>query len=268
MRVEQAQFDGVAVELNLKRCVFIDVGFKEAQFSGRLTHSRLERCYLRKASFRGLDLTGTTFVKCNLDHAVLSSCKLDYVVIDDCDVDYRSFLENLPPQPNLRRRLLRSLRVNAATRRDVEERDLLLAELRAERDELRNTFLGSNAYFRSKPALVRVRAFGLWMAHQFQRALWGYGLQIWALTRAAAVLIAVSSATIWFLEVPFLVADKTRSLSVLEALLLTLASFSTVGLEGMRPVSMVGTLFTVTQGVAGASFLGLLAATVYRKIAR
>lgn len=266
------EIDRVDVDdLRLDRCVFFNFGLKQATFRrGHLSHCFFERTYLRHATFTGVDLTGTFFIGCNLKYASFDGCRLDYVSFEECQLDYDNILQNLPAQPNLKRHLLRSLRLNASKRADPEESDLLRRELKAERDELWATFTGANEYFRSRPGRERWQAFGKWCGHQPQRLLWGYGLQLRALMVTAASIILLGAVLAHGNNLLFHVGTEAaaRSLGFREALFVSTTSFTTVGAGDIIPVTDWGKALVAAESLSGAAFLGLLAATAYRKIAR
>jgi len=256
----------------LERCVFANVGMRRTRFkAGRIQHSRFERCYLREAGFVGVDLTGTAFVDCNLRHASFERSTLDYVTFQNCELDDLDILDNLPTRPNMRRHLLHTLRNNAAqTGNRFDEVRLLAAELDAERAELYATFTGATDYFRTKPTHVRVKAFGRWLGHLVQVRVWGYGLRFWILARTAALVVTGAALLIWAAGFNYQVsaACPPRSLTLAESCFLSATTFSTVGGANYIPMDWLGGLVIGIESIAGAGFVGLLAAVVYRKISR
>jgi hypothetical protein len=256
-------------ETDLVRCVFVNFGLKKATFQGgRVSHCLFERVYLRHARFKSVDLTGTSFVSCNLRYASFDGSNLSYVAFENCQLDYDNVLQNLPSQPNLKRHLLRWLRLNAASQGDIEEAYLLREELAAERAELYATFMGTNEYFRQRPGRERFQAFQRWCGHQLQKLLWGYGLQVSVLARTALLVVILGAFWVWLGRIPFHCGPSTRPLSFTESFFVSTNSFTTVGSGDIAPTESKGRVLVALESLSGAAFLGLLAATAYRKIAR
>lgn len=266
---DRLQVDKPAVS----RCVLHRVGLKHAKFTeGSVVHTVFEEAYLRNASFLGVVLTGTRFERCNLSHATFDNSQLWYVEFRDCELPYANLLQNLPSQPNLRRRLLRSIRLNAHARGDYQWLNrLLLLELDTERDELRATFTGANEYFRNHFTVAeRIQAFGAWAIRGFERIVWGYGLRIGVLLRTGIIVTLAFAVAYWLSSESYLVAGENapRSLRWWESLFLSTTVLSTLGAASIVPTGGWGRLFVGLEGIAGAVFVGLVAAAAYRRIAK
>ena len=269
---DEDNYTANATRAEFIRCHFENLGLKDATFEGaRLKNCRLERCYLRNTVFRGADLTGTQFCDCNLRHASFDASQLWYVTFDRCDLDYGALLDNLPPQHNLRRHLLRSLRMNALDRGDtLVARRILLKELEAERMEQYGILTGETTYFKENFTTAdRINALGTWILHNLSRHFWGYGLRVAILLRSAAAVVLLF-AVAYASGAQFLIASESevRGVSLMEALYMSAVTFSTLGSGNYAPMDALGRTGFVVESLAGAVFIGLLAATVYRLIRR
>lgn len=259
--------------VQLDHCLFRRVGLKQVTFQdGAIQHSCFLDSYLRNTTFEAVDLTGTRFENCNLRHAVFDRCKLWYVQFHRCDLDYSSLLETLPGEVNLRRLLLRSLRLNAATIGDTPMANrLLLLEMKAERDEQHAIVRPRTLYFSNNfNAGDRVSAFLSLLAHYLQLAIWGYGVRIRSLLRAGLLLVLLSAFLHVFLGSRFYTPSENaeRVVSFWEALYISVVTFSTTGFGDFAPASAVARIIASAGSVAGAVFLGLFTASVYRRIRR
>ncbi len=259
------------VRIDFDRCEWVDVRMKDAKFDEcHLQHSRFRDCYLRKAEFNNVDLTGTRFLNCDLSHARFAQCRLWYVDFQDCELDYDNIIKNSPSEINLRRRLLQSLRRNAAGRGEGRMANrLLLLEMAARRLEERSTFLASTDYFRENFTFEeRLKAFFRWVLHWVELAIWGYGVRLSALLRSAILILLAGAVISWLLDALYLTGSGTAAttLSFPGSLYAAVDAFCNLGdLPAGNPVArVVRTALSLTGGI----FLGLFAAAAYRRIER
>lgn len=259
--------------VGLDHCLFRRVGLKRVAFQGgSIQHSFFLDSYLRYTTFEAVDLTGTRFENCNLRHAVFDRCRLWYVRFYRCDLDYSSLLDNLPHEVNLRRHLLRSLRLNAAATGDTPMANrLLLLEMQAEREEQSSIVRARTPYFSNNFTLGdRITAFFNLVAHYLQLAIWGYGVRIRSLLRAGVVLVLLSALLHVALGSRFYTPPESteRAIGFWEALYVSVVTFSTLGFGGIAPASAIARVIASAGSVAGAIFVGLFAAAAYRRIRR
>jgi len=262
-------FTGVVLD----RCLFRQIGLKRVTFrDGSIQHGRFLDAYLRHTTFEGVDLTGTRFENCNLRHASFDRCKMWYVQFHRCDLDYSSLLENLPVEVNLRRQLLRSLRLNAAEMGETPTADrLLLMEMQAERAEAWSTVTGSTKYFSDNFTRGdRLTAFWGFVVHCLQRAIWGYGVRIRNLLVTGVVFILLSAALHWIVGSLFYTppSNSEQTLGFCEALYVSVVTCSTLGFGDYAPASTFARILASADSAAGAVFVGLFAAAAYRRIRR
>lgn len=254
---------------DFSRCTFRNVGLKNTTFeNGNLKHSRFVDAYLNGATFRQVDLTGTRFERCDLRNASFDGCRLWYVEFFRCHIAFDKLQDCLPSEVNLRRRLLRSLRLNANEMGDVAgARRMLELELAAERKELFQIFVGSDDYFRERyKGGKRFGAFFGWLGHHCQKLGWGYGLRLKNLFFTGLLVILSFASYIWHYEVEFIVSSSRRSLSFSESVYVSAVTFSTLGSPSHLPCSPISRWTSVSESLCGCVFLGLLAAATYRRI--
>ncbi len=257
----------------LDRCIFDNVGLKQARFSGgAVTHCRFEDSYLRHCIFGQVDFTGTIFTNCNLAAASFAGSKLWYTQFVRCQLNYNEILQSLPTEVNLRKQLLRSLRVNAV---DMGEKHIanriLLLELKAEREEHYKIFTSSNSYFRDNYDVIqRFQSLGGWIAHHLRSSIWGYGLRLNALFRTAVIVILSCGLAYWLTGAKFYVphTSSRETISFLQALYFSAITFATLGFGDFSPADWTAQLLAAIESLCGCIFLGFLAASVYRRLAR
>lgn len=254
---------------DFSRCTFRNVGLKNTTFeNGNLKHSRFVDAYLNGATFRRIDLAGTRFERCDLRHASFDGCKLWYVEFSHCHLEFDTIRNCLPPEVNLKRKLLRSLRLNANEMGDAAgARKMLEMELAEERKELFQIFVGSDDYFRQRyKGGKRVSALFDWLGHNCQRFAWGYGLRLTNLFCAGLLVVLIFASIIWHCEVEFMVSSSKTSLSLFESVYVSAVTFSTLGSPNHLPLSTASRMTSVAESLCGCVFLGLLAAATYRRI--
>ena len=262
---------------SFKRCGFFDLGLRMATVSEcQFERCKFESTYLRDAKFERTDLTGSEFFKCNLAHATFSNCKLWYVEFRECELNYESLLLDsvLPQEINQKRRILRSLRINANSMGEMKIAERIhLLELKAEREESWAIFTGSSDYFRAKTSgYGKFKALIAWAWNHTENFIWGFGLRPAALLRTAALLVLSFGTATFCLGSTFWVPNDGNigptGLTFFECVYVSTINFSTLGLGDYQPASVSAKLICMLEGTIGAVFLGLLAAAAYKKIVR
>ncbi|WP_206360226.1 pentapeptide repeat-containing protein, partial [Pseudomonas viridiflava] len=84
------------------------------------------RCYFRGVIFTSCDFTSSRFIDCNFKGAKFIHCKFNYATFRRTIVESGEIIANLPYEPNVRRDLLRNLRVDARELGSVEEESLYI----------------------------------------------------------------------------------------------------------------------------------------------
>jgi len=265
--------DNLQIEnAKLDKCVFRGVGLKVAHFiGGDVQFCEFHGSYLRFTKFERVDLTGTSFVGCNLRHAKFDGSKLWYVDFRECQLDYEAVLQHAPAELYLKERLLHRLRMNANSTGETRIVDrLLLIQMEAERKEQFNVFAVATEYHRRFRPVQRLQSFTRWLTHWFELLVWGYGVRMLSLIRTAVILVLLSALAVWTSRTPYFapVGESPRALDLGESLYVAVVTFSTLGFGDFSPAATTGRIISVTLSVSGAVFLGLVAATAYRRIQR
>jgi hypothetical protein len=267
--------DGAEIQhAEFKRCRFVGVGLKKAKFTDcTFSACRFEDVYLPYGSFDRVDLTATRFSNCNLRHTTFEGCKLWYTEFDRCELDHESILATAPAEQNLRMRLIRNLRLNAESVGDGKTADALyIREMDALCAEQWCIFTHCNAYYKDRYfGAARFKGLVEWSGLVISKHVWGYGVRLSALFRSAAAIILISGIVIWLsgsrvIHPPTGSAIAPAGFS--EALYLCVVSFTTLGYGDFAPWDSLARFVCVVDAAAGAVFLGLLAASAFRKIKR
>lgn len=261
------------VNLDVRRCWLQNLGLKNWTVQGgQLIQSHLIDCYMPNAAFTRVNFTGTVFRNCNLKAATFEDCTLEYVQFHGCQLNYSSILKSLPrDKNNLRWGALRNLRVNAQQDGDFEwATSLLLMEQAASRQHELDTLLGRGDYYKRKQAYERIAASWRWLLAQLQRVTWAYGLRPGLLLGNGVVVVLLFTLLYWLIAPGFRVAPtgSARELSFGEAAYVSAVTFCTVGAPDFSPVSSTARILQAAEGAAGAVFIGLLAASAFRRMAR
>jgi hypothetical protein len=260
-------------DVALSHCLLQDKYLREVTFkAGAIQHCRFEYANLRNATFDRIDLTGSWFVACNLQHAQFEDCVLWYVVFERCELNYESVLRSVPPQNNIRRRLLRVLRTNADSMGEKEWADkILLLELKAEREDLRDAVRHATDYYKKRyDAVDRVVAALKLAAHYVRFVVWGYGLYVSRLILSATALLFLLSTIASRTAFTFNVAGESqvRGLSWAESLYFCTINLTTVGFGDITPANAAARVLASITGLSGVVLFGFIAAAVYRRLAR
>lgn len=258
-------------DITLKRSMFLRLGLQKAHFRRSvLRHSIFQDCYCRAAKFEDVDFTGCHFKECNLHKASFVGCKLWYVRFTRCNLSYDEILSVVPSEPSIAIRLLRSLRQNAIEMGEGEYADRILRrQIEAEKKELGERFWARSTYYRDRFD----RAERIWSGLSFLGLtaggwLWGHGLQMWSIVRTGVILVLVF-AMIFYRAGEFSFADNgTTPLSMWEAIYISVSTFATLGYGDFTPTGSITRLFCAIESLFGIVFLGFLAASVYRRLAR
>lgn len=237
-----------------------------------LTQSNFEDSYFRKAEFVNVDFTGSTFKFCNFEKATFKSCSLRYCSFYHCKLPLNEIIACLPQEPNLRRDLARNLRSNCLSMGDKKSADIYLnIETKAAEELSKSIFLSKTRYFKDNYNLLdRIHEFLNYISSKISGLIWGYGYRFDRLI-VSFVLIALCFSLLTYLsEINFIVGHEAvpRSLTVVESVLSGFGGTIRISSISFTPISVYGKLLLLSEGFLGTLFLALLAATLYRKIAR
>lgn len=212
VRIEDQEFDGEITESfeqkELIRTFAVGVVFKGVSFKQTV----ISNCYFRKCKFIRCDFTGTQIKESNFKGASFEECQFRYSTWEKTYLD-DNFLDGcLPPEENLARDLVRSLRVNFAQIGNYEAVNKAASiEVALTGRHLYNAGYSRQAYYRSKPQYQGIGRLSHIAQHARWKALdllWGNGESILrvmltggAAILAAAALLVTSEKSFGYLEV-------------------------------------------------------------------
>ncbi|WP_100633866.1 pentapeptide repeat-containing protein [Pseudomonas qingdaonensis] len=264
--IDNMQFDNDHIELlgrKRKGAKVSTCTFRSTVFVG---------CYFNGVTFTSCDFTSAKFIDCNLKDAKFVHCKFNYVSFRRTIVDSAEMLANLPREPNVRRDLLRNLRVDARELGNVEDESLYIRnEIKASDDFYISAFKGREDWYRNKySGIDRVSFLFSWIRSRFSGLIWGNGEKpirvlyacLFTIFIMSAVLSAYGYSKGQFLESEgfyenFAMAIKL-SVSEFLGLLYTADSFSL----------KVPFLVSVFAAFARYIFIGLLVSVMFRSFSR
>lgn len=258
---------------NITASSFIRLGMKEAVIKdSSFTQSNFEDSYFRKAVFKSVRFTGSSFRFCNFDKASFQACDFRYCNFFQCKLPKDEIIACMPPEPNLRRDLARNLRANYEMIGDKKSADAFLdIEIQANKEELKAIFLSNTEYYKEHYNLIDQLIAGLnFIGSKLSGMIWGYGHRVGRLFVSYFMITCLFSLITYFGNVGFLVANQgtQRALKLWESIYMGFGQ--TVGLSGLPfvPTTLFGEIIILLESFIGTLFLALLAATIYRRIAR
>jgi hypothetical protein len=114
-------------------------------------YARFDDVYFRDSVFVECDFTGSKFRECNFRGARFDRCVFKYASFRDTVLDVEAILRCLPSEPNLKRDLCRSLRMNFDAIGDSDaSRQVHLRELEATDAHLKKIIDSDEAYYSKK----------------------------------------------------------------------------------------------------------------------
>lgn len=270
---DQQQDDMKISGVNISASSFIRLGMKEAIIKDcSFTQSNFEDSYFRKAVFKNVRFTGSSFRFCNFDKASFQACDFRYCNFHHCKLPKDEVRACLPPEPNLRRDLARNLRANYEMIGDKKAADTFLdIEIQADEAELKAISLSNTEYYKKHyDRLDQVKAGLKFIVSKLSGMIWGYGHRVGRLFLSYSIITSLLSLMIYFGKINFAVQNEgvQRTLNVWESLYMGFGQ--TVGLSGLPflPITLYGKIIMLSGSFIGTLFLALLAATLFRRIAR
>lgn len=155
---------------------------------------------------------------------------------------------------------------------DKKAADIFLdIEIQANEAELKAIFLSNTEYYKKHyNPLDQVKAGLKFVGSKISGMIWGYGHRVGRLFLSYFIITCLWSLMTYFGKLIFDVPTDgiQRSLNVWESLYLGFGQ--TVGLSGLpfSPITLFGKIIMLSESFLGTLFLALLAATLYRRIAR
>lgn len=265
--------DDLQVEgVKLTTCHFRRVGLKKAMFTNsKLTQCLFEDVYLRNASFDDVEFIGSKFRGCNLEKVEMSKCKFKYCTFDKTFINRDEIIANLPIESNLRRDLARNLKKNFESIGDKESADVFLdIEIQAQEEDWEKAWKSKEDYYRKHyPNWTdKFKAKCKSLLSKTSGVIWGYGHRIHRLLSSYLILTFVIGIIIFLFQSNFSFGNQClmKTLGFWQSIYYTFAE--TLGISHFTPVSVFGNALKFCLGLIRTLFLPLLAATLYRRIAR
>jgi hypothetical protein len=270
---DQQQDRIIVSDVNICASSFIRLGMKEAEFKdSSFTQSNFEDCYFRKAIFKNVRFTGSIFRFCNFDKVSFQACDFRYCSFFNCKIPKDEIISCLPPEPNLRRDLTLNLRANSEMIGDKKAADTFLdIEIKSTEAELKAIFLSNTEYYRKHYNLLdQVKAGTKFLGSKISGLIWGYGHRVGRLFISYIVITCLWALMAYFSRVPYAISNLNiqHPLTLWESIYIAFGQ--TVGLAGLAyaPVTLLGNIISISESFLGTLYLALLAATLYRRIAR
>lgn len=220
VQIEDQEFYGEITEdfeqKELVRTYAVDVVFKGVSFKQAV----ISNCYFRKCKFIRCNFTGTQIKESNFKGASFEECQFRYSTWEKTHLD-DNFLDGcLPPEENLARDLVRTLRVNYTQigNYDAVNRAASIEVMLTGR-HLYNAGYSRQAYYRSKQqykGLGRLRHIAEHARWKTLDLLWGNG---------ESILRVLLTGGVSILAVAALLSTSTKTSSFLDALSISFQVF-------------------------------------------
>lgn len=273
--ISDQQKDGIKITgSTIATSSFLRLGLMNAEFTDcDFTQSNFEDSYFRKAKFKNVRLTGSTFRFCNFDKAIFQGCDLRYCSFYHCKLPCDEMIACLPREPKLRRDLARNLRVNYEMLGDMKSADVFLdIEITADDEEQKSILFSKSSYYKERYNIPsRINAGIKFCVSKISGLVWGYGRRVSRLLFSFIFITAICSFITFSLGIHFSEVGQTTPhlLSLWESIYFTFGV--TLGMSSgasLVPITFLGKLLVLFENFLGTLFLALLAATLYRRIAR
>lgn len=275
--IKYEEKDDLYIEkVRIFKSTFSNVGLKKAKFNDcSIKNSLFEDCYLRYAVFNNVDLTGTVFMNCDLTNVKLTSCNIRYVEFRNCRLNLNEVLGCLPQETTLKIQLLKELRLNQISIGDNKSADeILIKILDAEKTLLMERVKCETSYHQEREDIVsRIKAYGSYILLNINDLIWGYGLKLSRLFRAAITIIFIFAILIYFITDSEYISTTIEGnilsdLNFWDSLYISYTNFITIGYGDYIPNSTLTKIIFVIENTLGFIFLGFLVSGVYRRISK
>ncbi len=260
-------------DVNISASSFIRLGMKEEVIKDcAFTQSNFEDSYFRKAEFKNVRFTGSSFRFCNFDKASFQACDFRYCNFYHCKLPGDEIIACLPREPNLRRDLARNLRSNFEMIGDKKTADIFLdIEIQANENLSKSIFLSKTEYYKNHYNLLdQVREGLKFLGSKFSGLVWGYGHRVGRLFLSYIAITIFCALITYFGKINFLAGNQNtpRPLTFWESIYMGFGETIGASSLSLTPISISGKLILLSASFLGTLFLALLAATLYRRIAR
>lgn len=258
--------------INIKFSLFRRIGMRDAKLQGGvISHSIMEDVYGRKGRFVDINFTGTVFRNCNFERAVFSSCILKYCEFTNTQLPYLEIINCLPMEPNLRQELAKNLKMNYIGLGEKKIADLFLdIEIKARQEEQWAIFQSNTDYYRNKYDWIdRLNNFYKYCESKLLGFLSGYGYKIHWVFFSFLTIQLLLTLILYFSFTEFALENGTKtSLSFLQAGKVVSSESIKFSHYTYSPQTTIAKTILFISRFIGIVYLGLLSATIYRKIAR
>jgi hypothetical protein len=258
IRIEQTQLDGMLIRnVNLRWSTIRDVGFKAAKLVDcNLSQAVFSECYFRRATFQGCDIVNSKFDSCDFPNARLDASRLDFARFRKCEIDLASIVFRVDANPQVLARVCHNLKLNAMTMGHLADASKL--SYMEKMYESRTLYGQAFARNRAGPG-ARFKAIALWLEAVLFNWLWGYGERPWRLALAMLATMFVFGTLQYWL-------DGIPGTDWWGHLYFSGITFLTIGHGNLMPVEAIPRLLVVLEGIIGITFIGMLIASVTKKI--
>lgn len=255
-RIEDKELRGEVTESferkELVRVFAVNVTFKGVAFK----QAALTNCYFRNCTFIRCDFTGTQIKECYLKGSTFEACKFLYTTWEKTQLDEQFLDQCLPPEENLARDLVRSLRVNFSQIGNYEAVNKAAAiEVKLTGQHFFKAAYSKQAYYRSFPkynGLHRFRYMWLHLQWKMLNYVWGNGESLFRVVLSGAVVI---------LAVAMMLTASAPKPKFFDALSVSFLSFW--GITQTIPEA-----FAVSLTIARLLLFGLFMAILVKRLSR
>lgn len=273
----EAQSDLKGHRVKIYLSTFDRIGLKGCDISNSsFTQCVFINCYGRKANFTNVDFTGSVFINCNFHGAKFSSCNFRYCEFRNTDVPVNEISSCLPSEYNLRGDLCRNLKVNFASLGDKKTADVFLQlEIKAIKKELSAIFWGKTEYYRQKYDLIeRFKSLLGLLRFNLSGFFYGHGINVWMLFISFATvsllltLSCIAFGGVFTSNYDLNSIPEPQSLSFFKVWLLMISEAIKYSFISYTPACAISEGLLYLARIMGLFYLGLITATIYRRIAR
>lgn len=258
--------------INLRFCTLERLGLKEGVFNGgNIKQSLLISIYGRKAEFNSVNFTGTHFKDCNFEKAKFKNCTFSYCSFTNCQLPHQDIIACLPKEPNLRKEIATNLKVNFNNlgKKDISDKFLDI-EIKAEQMELWAIFIRNESYYRDKYNLVdQLKSLIKLFKIKTSAFVWGYGHNVISLIKSFCIIGLILALIIYLTKIEFNINSYgSYSLNLWDSIKLIFSELISFNSNQLFPNTAFGKFMLYFSHFIGTIYLGLLGATLYRRIAR
>lgn len=248
--------------VNLKICAFSNLGLKNVKIrSSSITQSKFNSVYARNSVITNVDFTGSTFEDCDFSKAQIENSIFRFCQFKNTKLPWKDVMECLPLEANLKEDVARNLKMNCLNQGlKIEADKFLKIELEAKAQRLKDIVTLKTEYHRSKYSNIdQLRALQGYLAHHTIYFMTGYGFNI----RKILFSFILGILFITLINYTFFTGEN---IDFGKYLIATIFSIFNLTQEGI--VHYTNGLGQIILQAFSIVYLGIIVATVYRKIGR